>query len=928
MRSLNLKLPLLSLGVMVALAVSAPWGAGGIERSAAKPAGSIAAGGALPPAPTRQSQTTVAAATRSRIIGLYGKLPLSFEANQGQTDSRVKFVSRGQGYALFLTSTEAVLALSKGNKEADRRADDPAAKRPPTASAPTEHAMVRIKLSGAGGQAQISGADKLPGTANYFIGKNPKQWHTGVPTYARVKYAGVYPGVDLVYYGNQGQLEYDFVVAPGADPKPIALSFAGARRLHLDKGGNLVIEVGGTQIVEHAPVIYQEIDGVRRPVAGGYKLKDRHTVGFELASYERDRPLVIDPVLTYSTYLGGSREDYGHRIAVDSSGNAYVTGYTSSTDFPTTAGAFRTAFGGYYDAFVAKLDATGTALSYSTYLGGSSSDFGYAIAVDASNNAYVTGYTYSTDFPITAGAFQTSRNGSSYDAFVAKLDATGTGLSYSTYLGGSSGDFGYAIAVDASNNAYVTGQTYSTDFPITAGAFQTSRNGSSYYDAFVAKLDAAGAALSYSTYLGGTGSDTGYAIAVDASNNAYVTGYTTSTDFPTTPGALQTAFGGGYDAFVAKLNAAGTSESYSTYLGGSANDIGLVIAVDSSGKAYVTGYTQATDFPTTAGAFQTASGGGIDGFVTKLDATGTTLSYSTYLGGSGTDRAFSMAIDGWGNAYVTGSTTSTNFPITADAFQTTLGGGTYDAFVIKLDAAGTTLSYSTYLGGSGNDNGNGIAVDASNNAYVTGETYSTNFPITAGAFQTTFGGGSYDTFVSKITFVTDTDGDGIPDNVDNCPTVPNPDQTDSNHDGYGDACVATDATIAPSATLGKNPIIGSGAFIDKNVTLGDDVQIGANVTLDRDVTAGDRLVIGEGSKIDQGVTIGDDVVIGANVWIGRNGVIADGVHIGDGSVIGKYCDLQTGATLGMLVTLGQQVTVSAGAVIPDGTVVPAKATVP
>jgi hypothetical protein len=673
------------------------------------------------------------------VAAAYGQIPLSFEANQGQADPAVEFLSRGSGYALFLTSQEAVLSLSKPVTVA------PAATSAAAQSAPIED-VLRLQLVGANASPQVAGVDPLPGTSNYFVGNDPAKWQTNVPTYGKVEYQDVYPGIDLVYYGNQHQLEYDFVVAPGANPGVIGLSVQGDQDMTVDSQGNLVLRTGGGDVLEHAPVVYQEQAGGRQAVDCRYVLLGGDRVSFLVGAYNTSRPLVIDPVLSYATYLGGNSIDESDGIAVDASGDAYVTGIAESSNFPTTPGTIQTTFGsGTFDAFVAKLNATGTALVYSTYLGGSNDDRGWGIAVDASGDAYISGQTSSSNFPTTPGALQRTYGGRTSNAFVAKLNAAGTGVLYSTYLGGSDWDNGQGIAVDASGNAYVTGYTASSDFPTTPGALQRTSGGR--VDAFVAKLNTTGTALVYSTYLGGSLDDWGQSIAVDASGNAYVTGQTFSSNFPTTPGALQTTYSGQQgqgDGFVAKLNAAGTGVLYSTYLGGSNWDFVMGIAVDASGNAYVTGYTASSDFPTTPGALQTTYGGGAwEVFVAKLNATGTALVYSTYLGGSYDDRGWGIAVDASGDAYVTGYTTSSNFPTTPGALQ---AGGR--GFVAKLNATGTALLYSTYLG----DNGDSIAVDASGNAYVTGYTDSTTFPTTPGAFQPT-NRGIYNAFVVKIAFL-------------------------------------------------------------------------------------------------------------------------------------------------------------------------------
>ena len=752
--------------------------------------------------------SAVPAEIQPQLPASYGKLPLSFEVNHGQTDPQVKFLSRGRGYTLFLAGDGVVLSFKKPStgrqssvvsrqlsmpgeiSDLLRRATD---NRPRTtgvlfppliqnpkykienlpAPSPQQPApeVVRLRLVGANANAAVTGGDELPGKANYFIGNDPKKWRTNLPTYATVRYQNVYPGVDLAYYGNQGgQLEYDFVVAPGADPNKIKLSFTGADGMRVDAAsGDLVLKVGDDEVRFQKPLVYQPAAAaVSAPDARHSSLVTRHCsfvlasnnqVAFRVAGYDPKRALVIDPVLSYSTYLGGSDGDYGRGIAVDSSGNAYVTGMTASTDFPT-ANPLQATYGGSWDAFVAKLNAAGSALVYSTYLGGSNSEAGSSIAVDSSGNAYVTGGTASTDFP-TVNPLQatnkttlTTGNGT---AFVAKLNSTGSALVYSTYLGGSNSEAGNGIAVDSSGNAYVTGYTASTDFP-TANPLQATYRGSG--DAFVAKLNVAGSALVYSTYLGGSNDNGGRGIAVDSSGNAYVTGYTRSADFPTVNPLQATnkaaaARWGNSTAFVARLNSVGSALVYSTYLGGSGNDGGDGIAVDSSGNAYVTGFTASTDFPTANPLQATnkaaaANPGSGTPFVAKLNSTGSALVYSTYLGGSGGDEGNGIAVDSSGNAYVTGYTASTDFP-TADPLQAT-NHGSIDAFVAKLNAAGSALTYSTYLGGSGYDDGNGIAVDSSGNAYVTGVTGSTYFPTLNALQATNLSTGSYPNtaFVAKL----------------------------------------------------------------------------------------------------------------------------------------------------------------------------------
>jgi hypothetical protein len=727
------------------------------------------------------------AATKARLNEAYGQLPLSFEANLGQTDPQVDFISRGSGYTLFLTSREAVLALRTASAS------------PMTAGGQKDHesaaAVLRMKFAGSEAKPRVAAQQELPGKINYLIGQDPKQWRTGISTYAKVAYENLYPGVDLVYYGNQRQLEYDFIVSPGTDPGVIAVSFDGADQLEVDAQGELVLHTRAGEVRQRKPLIYQEVDGVRREVAGSYKLKDRNTVGFQLAGYDESRPLVIDPVLVYSTFLGGVGNDGGRDIAVDASGNAYVTGFIDSFDFPTTVGAFDTTLDGHQDAFVTKLNPAGSALVYSTFLGGGGNEFGLAIAVDTSGSAYVTGNSSSSNFPTTIGAFDTTHNGS-FDVFVTKLNQSGSALVYSTFVGGLSLDEATDIVLDASGSATVTGQTFSSDFPTTVGAFDTTFNGE--IDVFVTKLNPSGSApLVYSTFLGGNSSDAGLGIALDSSGNAYVTGFTFSTNFPTTVGAFDVTHNGSFDgfvrsdAFVTKLNLSGSALVYSTFLGGTSTESGLGITVDSSGSAYVTGDTLSSDFPTTVGAFDTTYNGEGDVFVTKLNPSGAApLVYSTFLGGSDNEFGRGIALDTSGTAYVTGRTRSFNFPTTVDAVDTTYN-GEGDVFVTKLNPSGSApLVFSTFLGGSDNDFAFDIAVDTFGSAYVTGDTASPDFPTTVGAFDTTHNGAtSIDVFVFKLSTTTS----GLPATLTlNPPAATNP--VDSEHcvtatvqDGSGSA---------------------------------------------------------------------------------------------------------------------------------------------
>lgn len=884
-------------------------------------------------------QTVAQPAATARLAAAYEKLPLRFEPNRGQTDLQVKFLSRGSGYALFLTPGGAVLELqghgtgsaakqgsSSGNlQQPSRRPDALLGRSDPHETGKTQSLakflqafqsprssvdgsmslfpglaaaglpgmlsarqnsgqalessvpdVVQTKLDGANPAARISGGKELPGRVNYLIGNNPQNWRTNIPTYASVQYTDVYPGISLIYHGNQGRLEYDFVVEPGANPNAIKFDLTAGNRssgsegpVRIASNGDLVIETSAGVVRFCKPVIYQPAAVLsQRPKGSASQVSSRNSVGgnrsgsqalaakrrvegsfvinqvrkpgsghsvfevgFKLASYDHTLPLVIDPTLAYSTYLGGTMPDVGIRIATDSSGNAYIVGATMSATFPATTGAFQGTLagantcemGGIFlgghslafpcsDAFVAKIKADGSGLVYATYMGGSLSDVGTAIAVDSSGDAYIAGSTKSLDFPTTPGAFESkpATGDQGGDAFVAKLNPSGSSLVYSTLIGGSSKDFATGLAIDASGDAYVTGPTNSTDFPTTTGAFETTIPGGSSpcavnistagfgnlacWHGFVTEINPSGSGLVYSTYLGGSSNDAALAIAVDSSGYAYVTGATLSTDFPAV-GAYQGTAGGGTclpaltlnnlsvsrpcsDAFVAKLKPDGSGLVYSTYLGGSSDDAGFGIAVDSAGDAYVTGITNSSNFPTTSGSLQPAFGGGSclmgytepcpDAFVTKLSATGKTLVYSSYLGGNSYDLGAGIAVDGLGDAFVVGATSSSNFPTVNPIQSSTTGtctGRDYNtssstfsfncpsAFITEINPSGSAASFSTFLGGENYDIGMGIALDTVGDIYATGFTMSTAFH-TSNALQAT-AGGLGDAFAAKISgFVT------------------------------------------------------------------------------------------------------------------------------------------------------------------------------
>lgn len=705
------------------------------------------------------------AQAKARAVEAYGKLPMRFEANKGQTDAEAKFIARGRGYTLFLTSSEAVLNLKPAGEQ-------------------TQSAVLRMKLAGANAEPQVAGLDELPGRSNYFVGSDSSKWQIGVAQYAKVKYEDVYPGINVVYYGNQSQLEYDFVAAPGADPKAIRLAFDGAERMRVDENGDLLLSVAGREVRQHKPFIYQEVAGERQQVAGRYVITGEHEAGFEVEAYDATRTLVIDPVLSYSAIIGGNTVfDFANGIAVDPDGFVYITGHTDAPNFPTTKIGPNPLTNPKIVSmiYVAKLNQAGNALLYASYFGGENvggpffpvENEGNGIAVDAAGNAYVVGTTNTTDFPKVNAlpAPVVPPNQVVPCPIVAKVSPNGSALLYSTYLaGGGTGSIierGTAITVCEPGVAVVTGYTNSLTFPTTPGAYQTQKAGSALpfpdnilsQDAFVSLIDTnrtGAAALRYSTYLGGgfadrSGADEGLGIAADLSGNIYVTGDTRSTDFPVTANAYDKTFNGGtYDSFLVKLCPLGKGQAdllYSTYLGGTGDDEATSIAIDGDGNAYLTGHTSsegAGKLPVTPNAFQSdktpllpgdAGAVGWDVFVAKI-ATNTAgaagLKYLTYLGTSGDDFGWGIAVDCAGRAYVTGTTEGTDptgpdtntFPVTAGAFDTTFNGDD-DAFLSIIDTLSPTaagsLVYSTYIGGNGIDDGFGVALDAAGNIYVVGE---------------------------------------------------------------------------------------------------------------------------------------------------------------------------------------------------------------
>jgi Beta-propeller repeat/Abnormal spindle-like microcephaly-assoc'd, ASPM-SPD-2-Hydin len=734
----------------------------------------------------RAAQPVARPMAKGEVVAAFYKLPLVFEKNQGQTDPQVKFLARAMGYTLFLTGREVVLRLSEP-RSPSASAPNNYGKQTIARQASAREALLRLALRGSDSAAQVEGMDGQPGHSNYLMGRDPSRWQRNVPLYSRVKYHDVYPGIDAVYYGNQSRLETDYIVAPGSDPNRIALHIDGAKSLKPNAQGDLAIASTSGDWILRRPDVYQEIDGRRREIAANYVERGTDLIGIQLGAYDSRQTLIIDPVLDYSTFLGGTGGQFPYSIAVDSSGNAYVTGDTNATDFPTTAGAYQTVFTSSStnksDAFITKLNATGTALVFSTFLGGSASGAGNGIAVDPSGNVFVAGTTAAADFPVTsATAYEI--NAPNGGVFVSELDPTGATLLYSTYLageGGAENATSLAIALNPNTltyNAYVLGRTADTNFPITATAFQTSNNTNQTNPdrgtGFLSRIDpslAGTTSLIYSTYLGGSSTEFPAGMAVDSNENAYMTGSTTSSDFPVTASAFQSALNNpNGDIFISRIDTTMSGQSsliYSTYFGGSSDsgtfggnsyDIGQGIAVQPNAIAVVVGYTYALtgDFPLTGNALVTTSNSPeAIAFLARFDTTKSgqsALLYSSYWGGTTSDLAFAGTVDSAGNIYMVGTTSDTNFPTTPGAPLTTQP-GRQSAFVSEFDPTGANVLFSTYwgIGTPSADAAQSVAVDSATpaNIYFTGETMDNTFPTTAGAYQTTFKG-TGDVYVTKM----------------------------------------------------------------------------------------------------------------------------------------------------------------------------------
>lgn len=644
-------------------------------------------------------------------------LPLFFEpASSSVSDSEhlgdrepSGFAARGDGYEVHLSGAGATFRTGEN--------------------------LLRLNWAGGNHKPELEPLEKHPARIHYFVGKSQDTWRTDVPVYGRIRYHEVFPGINVEFYGSRAQPEFDFVVQPGADPSRIRFVFDGAESIEQTAAGELKAMVGSMPLHLRIPRIYQP-GFPEQNIAGGFEIRADGTIGFSLGEHDPTLPLVIDPVLSFSTLVGGSFGDNAYDVALDAAGNIYVTGLTHELGFLHTDGAVTAPSGFLSHIFVVKLNPDGTTLEYAAVIGGGAQDQGRAIAVDAEGNAYLTGSTFSTDFPVTADALQPSFAGGNTDSFLVKLSADGSELLYASYLGGSRLEIGEGIALDSAGNVYLAGSTLAPDFPTTAGALQPVIK-SDTYDAFLVKLDLAGPALTAATYFGGTERDEILDLALDGEGNVVVTGLTISKDFPTTPDVLQPDHRGVTTAFVAKLNPDLSKILFSTFLGGSTEDRGQTIAVDPVGDIYVGGRTLSNDFPITLGALQGRFGSGSffgDAFVAKVSADGSTLIYSTYLGGSSEEEVNGIAVDATGQATVVGATGSSEFPITSDAVQGSIA-GLDDLFVTRLSADGSRVIYSTVLGGVKSDRALGVASRGRGSVVVAGTTVSPDFPPTSGVVQ-------------------------------------------------------------------------------------------------------------------------------------------------------------------------------------------------
>ena len=693
------------------------------------------------------SPESIAKANREIAEKMSG-LRIPFIENQGQVSEEVGFYAKTFGGTLYVTKRgDVVYYLQRISKASSQDDVDEAPDQSIVEIWALKESLVGAKV------IQVTGMDRAVTKANYFIGNDRTNWKTNIATFSSISLGRIYNGIDLDLKAYGNNVEKVFTVHPSGSVSDIRLKIDGMFSLKVNCDGELEIGTGLGSVRFSAPIAFQEIDGNYKSIKVSYVVSGK-TYGFRTGVYNSNHPLIIDPLLA-STFIEGTSNDEGYSIALDDSNNVYVTGKTDSNDYPATSGAYGESNTGSTEVFISKLTADLSTLLASTFIGGTGSENGYSIAIDNSDNVYVTGYTDSTDYSTTSGAYkETYTEGGS--VFVSKLTSNLAMLSASTYIGGSLVDLGRSIALDGSNNVYLTGYTNSNDFPVTSGAYDESHAGSK--EVFVSKFNTDLTDLTESTFIGGSSNDEVHSIALDGADNVYVTGYTLSADYPTTSGAYDETHNGNISVIISKLTSNLATLSASTFIEGSLNDVGISIALDDSSNVYVTGYTDSIDFPVTSGAYDEVHNGTNDVFVSKLTADLTSLSASTFIGGSESEFGNSIALDGSSNVYVTGKTDSNDYPVTSWAYDQIYSDLT-DVFVSNLNSNLTELSASTFIGGTRLDRANSIAIDSSDNVYVTGATYSSEYPTTSGAYDETFNGSaSTSVFVSKLSANLERDG--------------------------------------------------------------------------------------------------------------------------------------------------------------------------
>ena len=684
------------------------------------------------------------------------KSKLCFIVNKGQWPNEVKYMAKLNNLNIWVTDSDIILDFYKdkfesGNKEGINRINNSDIDKYQNAIRYGQVIKMKVSISDIKEKSIVKGNFQQKGLFNYFLGNSPSDWYSGVPSFSELIMQNLISDLKIRLYFDSNCLKYDVIIPPNTDINNLKIEINGQNGLNVTKENKLTINSELGNIEQRNLYAYQLDDGVKRKVNCNFKIFDNNKVGFDIGTYNKSLPLIIDPLI-YSTFIGGAAYDDGWTIALDTLNNTYIAGTTGSANYPTTSGAYKTSFtgGGSFDAYVTKLNPTGTSLIYSTYLGGNDIDYGLGINVMPNGEAVVAGKTASTNFPVTSGAFQTSNGGGASDVFVTRLNSTGSALIYSTYIGGNGTDYANHIKLDQNGNVYLTGLTGSTNFPTTNGCYRSYNSGS--IDVFVAKLNSNGNSLGFSTYIGGSAYDEALDLTFDSSGNVYVVGYTSSTNFPVTSSAYQKTFGGGtYDGLIVKFNSNASSLLFSSYFGKSGDEKIFDIILDQNNNLIFTGNTTSSSFQATSGAYQTSYGGTQDGFVAKMNSQGSSLLIFSYLGGSGSDDPRGLVLDGYGNVYISGTTASTNFPVTNCSYQQSYGGGSSDLFLTKMNSSLSDIIYSTLIGGNNADQLiTDINLDRNGNVIVCARTNSTNFPVTSGAYNTSYSGGSDDVAVIKM----------------------------------------------------------------------------------------------------------------------------------------------------------------------------------